>query len=371
MSGRLALQDAAAVVRARVGAVVGLAGDVQALGLEHRAVLLGRVAERREEVAHHHAVDARADRERLQVGEVLHASAAEAEQRVREHEPEDRDPRDRLPRIQQPAVAELRPAPGDQQVHGHAGRVDLRELEGHLDALLGRLAEVQDAADARLQAGLPDGVDRPQPAVVADRGRDLRVVGLGGLDVVVHPLDARLLEHPRALRAEMADRDAALEVRLLRDQAHAVDDPAEVALGQPLAGSDHAEAVGAGRLGRARVLEHLLGLHHRVHRRLCLGEARLRAEAAVLGAAARLRAHQRAQIGAVPELLHAGGPGPLDQRLDVPGIGQRAELQGFLRGDQRGHDAVGPPGRRRDSWSVSAGPDGRPSGRHAAAPTRR
>jgi len=41
-------------------------------------------------------------------------------------------------------------------------------------------------------------------------------------------------------------------------------------------------------LGRARVLEYLLRLHHRVQRRLRLGEARLRAEATVLGAPSRL-----------------------------------------------------------------------------------
>ena len=60
----------------------------------------------------------------------------------------------------------------------------------------------------------------------------------------------------------------------------------EVALGQPLALRDHAEAVGARSLGGARVSEHLLGLHHRVHR--CVGRcvARLRAEAAILSAAA-------------------------------------------------------------------------------------
>ena len=69
---------------------------------------------------------------------------------------------------------------------------------------------------------------------------------------------------------------------MLGDQPRALQHPLEVALGEPLALRDHAEAVRAGRLGRARVLEDLLGLHHRVHRRLRLGEARLRAEPAVL-----------------------------------------------------------------------------------------
>ena len=45
-----------------------------------------------------------------------------------------------------------------------------------------------------------DRVDRAQPALVADGGRDLGVVGLGGLDVVVNALDPRLLQRLGALR---------------------------------------------------------------------------------------------------------------------------------------------------------------------------
>jgi hypothetical protein len=45
--GRLALQPARPVVRARVGAVVLVAADVEPEVLEQRAVLVGRRAERR------------------------------------------------------------------------------------------------------------------------------------------------------------------------------------------------------------------------------------------------------------------------------------------------------------------------------------
>ena len=98
--------------------------------------------------------------------------------------------------------------------------------------------------------------------------------------------------------AHVADRRAALEVRVLGDQPRALEHLLEVALGEPLALGDHAEAVRAGGLGGAGVLEDLLGLHHRVHRRLRLGEARLRAEAAVLRAAAGLGVDERAEVGA-------------------------------------------------------------------------
>ena len=130
------------------------------------------------------------DRQRLQLAEVLDAPAAEAEQGGGQDQPEDRDPLDRLPRVHVVAVAELGARARVEHVDRHAGGVDLGQLEGHLHPLLARLAEVEDAADAGLEAGLLHGVDRAQPALVADGGRDLVVVALGGLDVVVHALDA-------------------------------------------------------------------------------------------------------------------------------------------------------------------------------------
>ena len=115
----------------------------------------------------------------------------------------------------------------------------------------------------------------------------------------------------------------------------ALDDVLEVPLGEPLALGDHAEAVRAGGLGRARVLEDLLGRHHRVHRRVRLREARLGAEAAVLGAAAGLRVHERAHVGGVAEALHARLEGALDERLDLGVVLDLAEGTGLLVRDQR------------------------------------
>ena len=151
---RLAVEPAGAVVGPRVGAVVVLARHVQPELLEHRAVVGGLGAERRQEVAHHHAVQPGLDGQRLQVAEVLDAAAAEAEQGAREDQPEDRDPLDDLPGIHQLAVAELRAGPRVQQVDRHRGGIDLGQLERHLDALARRLAEVEDAADAGLEPSL-------------------------------------------------------------------------------------------------------------------------------------------------------------------------------------------------------------------------
>ena len=51
-------------------------------------------------------------------------------------------------------------------------------------------------------------------------------------------------------RRHVADRGAALQVGVLGDQPRALEDLREVALREALALGDHAEAVGAGGLGR-------------------------------------------------------------------------------------------------------------------------
>jgi len=315
--GRLALEPARAIVRAGVLGIVGLAGDVQPELFEHRPVRLGLVSERRQEVPHHHAVDAGLHREPLELAEVLHASAAEAEERAGKDQAEDRDPLDRLPRIHVFAVAELRSRAGVEHVDRHARRVDGGQLEGHLDTLLPRLTEVEDSPHARLQPGLAHRLDGAQAPLVADGAGDLVVVARGGLDVVVHSLDAGLPERGGPFGGHVADRRAALQVGVLRDQPHAIEVLLEVALGEPLSLGDHAEAMRARGLGGSGMLEDLIGLHHRVHRRLGLGEARLGAEAAVLGTAAGLGVHQRAHVGGVCEPLHPRLPGTLHECFDL------------------------------------------------------
>jgi hypothetical protein len=121
------------------------------------------------------------------------------------------------------------------------------------------------------------------------------------------------------------DRHAALQVRVLGDEPRSRDDLLEVALGEPLALRDHAEAMSARRLGRARVLEDLVRAHHRVHGRVGLGEARLRAEAAVLSTAARLRVDERAHVRRVAEAIEPNAPGAFHERLDLGTFSQLAE----------------------------------------------
>ena len=121
------------------------------------------------------------------------------------------------------------------------------------------------------------------------------------------------------------------------DQARALQDPLEVALREPLALGDHAEAVRAGRLGRPSVLEDLLGRHHGVHGRIRLGEPRLCAEPAVLRAPTRLGVHEGAHVGGVAEAVEPRPESPVDKRLDLGVVLDLAEGERFLVGDQGGH----------------------------------
>ncbi len=57
---------------------------------------------------------------------------------------------------------------------------------------------------------------------------------------------------------------------MLGDEPRPFEHLFEVALGEALTLSDHAEAVSAGSLGGVSMGEHLLRLHHRVHRRVGL-----------------------------------------------------------------------------------------------------
>ena len=199
------------------------------------------------------------------------------------------------------------------------------EFKRHLDPLLARLAEVEDAADAGLQASVADGVDRAQPPVVANGRRHLGVVRGGGLHVVVHALDPGLLERLRPVGREVADRDAPLEVRVLGDETSAGQHLLEVTLRQSLALGHHAEAMGPGGLGGAGVLKDLVGLHHRVHRRVGVRVLRLGAEAAVLGASAGLGVDERAHVGRVGKPLDTHRPGALDEGRDLGVIFEFAE----------------------------------------------
>ena len=257
--GGVALQPAGAVVRARVGAVVGLAGDVQAVALEHLAVLGRGRAERGQEVAHHHAVETRPHGQWREVAEVLDPPAAEAEQRLGQDQAEDRDPLDGLPRVHQLAFAELRPRARDQQVDRHAGRVDRGELERPRRAARG--SGRGSGSRRRTSRAPPRGPpDRPQAALVADRARtpwdrSSRPTRRCGAHA-----GCRLRAKPSRARREVADRDAALEVGVFGDQPCPREDLSKSRLDRPWPWATMQKRCAAGGLGHAGMLERLLGL---------------------------------------------------------------------------------------------------------------
>ena len=153
---------------------------------------------------------------------------------------------------------------------------------------------------------------------------------------MVHALHARVGEGPRALFREVADRNAALEVRVLGDEPCTLRDLLEVTPGKALALGDHAEPVRSRGLGGPRVLEDLVGIHHRVHGRIRLRVAGLGAKAAVLSAATGLGVHQVAHVRGIAEALGAHLPRSLHERADLLVRGDRGQFHGLVERDQRG-----------------------------------
>src|SRR3989442_7481646 len=117
---------------------------------------------------------------------------------------------------------------------------------------------------------------------------------------------------------------------------------------------DLAEASFAPGFGRERVSVYLPRLHQRVHWGLGLGEARLRAESTILGAAARLRVHERAHVRRVAEPLYPRLPGALHERFDLAVLLELPERK-CLRACDQGRHRETRYGARRTALSAAAG----------------
>ena len=171
------------------------------------------------------------------------------------------------------------------------------------DAIGVLLAEAQDAAGAHADAGVADVAEGGQALVVRARRDDRRIELAARVDVVVVGRQARGLELARLLAVDHAECHAHLHAHVAhagdhgRDVAQAVLAPPHVAPRGPHAEPRAAVVPGGARRGQHRLdALGLLGLEPRP----LLVPRRLRAVLAVLGAAARLDVHQRAQ-------LHFGG----------------------------------------------------------------
>src|SRR6202008_3953392 len=173
-----------------------------------------------------------------------------------------------------------------------------------------------DAAAADLHAGRADHPQRVPALLPRVGGDDAREVRAGGLQVVVVAVHAHLDELVDLRLREHAERTGDLDVvAVVADRLDAVADLGQQPLVRAAHGGDDAELAGAGGGGLAG------GPHQagdvqpgRTHGR---GElARLRAEVAVLGAAAGLQADDALDLDLRPAPAHPHLVGEREQLRD-------------------------------------------------------
>ena len=264
------------------------AGDRHPERLEEGDVLLGRAAQRRQVVADDEGVGPGVEAHALQLAEDLLPAAGQADPRPGQDQPEQGDGLQRFPGRQQRRVGQRRPGPGVEQVDRHLAGVELRQLEGEVDALLQRLADAHDPAAAQLHAGVDGQPGGGDPVVVAVGGADRREDGPGRLEVVVVPAHAgggqalRLGRRPGA-RASRPPRGRSRSRTAVDGVDHLVEEP----FARAPHGDHDAELGGAGRLRGPGRLQHLVEVEEGVDVDAGVEVGRLGAEGAVLGAGAR------------------------------------------------------------------------------------
>ena len=115
-------------------------------------VVVGGTAGSREVVADDQRVGSREQPHALQLAEHALAPAGQAQPRAGQDQPEQRDGLQGFARAQRLVLRRAGCRAGVEEVDRHLARVELRELEREVDALLERLAHAEDAAAAQLHA---------------------------------------------------------------------------------------------------------------------------------------------------------------------------------------------------------------------------
>ena len=247
---------------------------------------------------------------------------------------------------------ELRPrqrlGPGERRalhlhelVDGHrlGRRVEARELREEAGARVARFAHAHDAAAAHVDAGAAHALERVEAVLVVAR-RDHLAVELGrGVEVVVVVVEARIAKLLRLAVLQHAERAAGLEAELLHLANH-VEHGLEVARLGAAPGRAHAEARRAILLRGRRRAHHVVERQHRLALDPRGMARRLRAVAAVLGAAARLDGQQRRALDPVRVEILAVDCLRLEEQIVEGKVeeGPRLGRAGSGSGD--------PPGRR-------------------------
>ena len=229
-------------------------------------------------------------------------------------------------------------------------RIEARELREEPGALVPRFAHAHDAAAAHVHAGGAHALERVEAVLVVAR-RDHLAVELGrGVEVVVVVVEPRLAKLLGLALLEHAERAAGLEAELLH-LAHHVEHGLEVAGLGAAPGRAHAEARRAVVLRGRRRAHDLVERQHRLVLHARGVARRLRAVAAVLGAAAGLDRQERRALDAVgveifpvdclrpEEQIVEGkveeGPRFVPERAGA-GVRRRGKVHDMVHGSSRG-----------------------------------
>ena len=238
----------------------------------------------------------RQKRERLEVPQIDFAPAAQLQLRFRQDEPEHRDRLDHLKRIRRRGLLERRAGPWIEHVDRRALHVELRQRERQLNPLLAGFAESQDAAAADFEPLPPQLLERVQPVLIRVRGADVRKVGFGRLEVMIVAGHPGGLERLQLFVRHEPERAFRHETHLLLHAADRLAENRQILIRQPARRGDDAEPFGTEILGLMGPLDDPIRIHQRIGGDAGVVVAGLGAETTVLGALARLRIHERAQV---------------------------------------------------------------------------
>ncbi len=138
-----------------------------------------------------------------------------------------------------------------------------------------------------MQTGFLHGADRGDTVVVLVRAADVAVEAAAGVEVVIHPPDAGLLQFASRVFPEQAERDAEFEIgKLGLDGARRFGETTHVGRARPASARHHAVPARSGSDGAARAFLQFGHGVEAVARDGRLGDRRLRAVVAVFRAQA-------------------------------------------------------------------------------------
>jgi hypothetical protein len=288
-------------------------GGVEAEVLEHAQVLLDGAVEGGEVIADHEGAGAGGEDQALEVAEVLGAAAGHHDFLSGKQEAEAGDGLEGFQGWDRGEFFERGSLDGVEDVDGDDVGPDGAQFEGEVAAILAGFAHADDAARADADPGVLEVAEGLDAILERMAGAVFGEEASGTLQVVPVALDAGFAE-PAGDRGlfDDAERDVDPDLSLGLEFADAVADLLEHgSLVEALPGGDEAEGGHLVAAGFGGGLHGGFGIDEPVAGGFRLVEGGLRAELAVLRAAARLGVHDRAEVDlvALEMLADAVGPG--------------------------------------------------------------